>query len=186
MQIEFAARHVALDDPLRSLTEERLGRAVRFLREPIEVRVALDGTAGDKRLVGAEVHVVHRHGDLHARCEDVDPREAMTRALTAIEVQAKRARERAVDKRRRASRDAASSRQWPVDVLARESLRSGGTPRIVRSSRFTIEPMTLNQAAMRLDSSRNEFVVFLDAERDKVSVLYKRKDDDYGLIAPEG
>jgi putative sigma-54 modulation protein len=186
MQIEFAVRHVDLEEPLRAMTEERLGRAVRFLREPIEARIVLEGSAGEKRLVGAEVHVVHRHGDLHARYEDVEPREAMARALAAIEVQAKRARERAVDKRRRASRDAASARQWPVEVLARESLRSGGTPRIVRSSKFVIEPMTLDQAAMRLDASRNDFVVFFDAERDRVSVLYRRKDDDYGLIAPEG
>lgn len=185
MQIEFATRHVDLDESLRRWTEERIGRAARFLREPIEVRVALEGNAGDKHRVGAEVHLAHRHGDLHSRSEDVDVREAITSAVAAVEVQAKKARERAVDKRRRASREAASSRQWPVDVLARESMRSGGAPRIVRSSAFTIEPMTLDQAAIRLEASRNEFVVFLDVERDRVSVLYKRKDDDYGLIAPD-
>lgn len=185
MQIEFSARHVDLDDGLRTWTEERLGRAVRFLREPVEVRVALEGNAGDKHLVGAEIHAAHRHGELHARAEDVDVREAIQRASAAVEKQARRSRERAVDKRRRASREAASARQWPVDVLSRESLRQGGTPRIVKSSSFAIEPMTLDQAAVRLETSRNAFVVFLDAERDRVSVLYKRRDDDYGLIAPE-
>jgi putative sigma-54 modulation protein len=185
MEIEFSARHVEIDDRLRDWTADRLSRATRFLRDPIEVRVALEGNAGDKRLVGAEIHAAHRHGELHARAEDVDVREAILRATAAVETQAKRARERSVDKRRRASRSAAAARQWPVEVLARESVRQGGTPRIVKSSQFVIEPMTLDQAAMRLDASRNAFVVFLDAERDRVSVLYKRRDDDYGLIAPE-
>lgn len=185
MQIEFSARHVDLDESLRDWTTDRLSRATRFLRDPIDVRVALEGTAGDKRLVGAEIHAAHRHGELHARAEDVDVREAILRASAAVETQAKRARERAVDKRRRAGRSAAASRQWPVEVLARESVRDGGTPRIVKSSQFTIEPMTLDEAALRLDTSRNAFVVFLDADRDRVSVLYKRRDEDYGLIAPE-
>lgn len=185
MEIEFAARHVELDDSLRRWAEERLGRAARFLREPIEARVAVEGNGGSKHRVGVEVHLAHRHGDLHSRAEDVDLREAVTSAVTAVEIQAKKSRERAVDKRRRASREATSSRHWPVDVLARESLRTGATPRIVRSSAFAIEPMSLEQAAMRLDASRNEFIVFLDAEQDRISVLYKRKDGDYGLIAPE-
>jgi len=185
MQIEFSVRHSALDEAARSWIEERIGRATRFLREPVEVRVAVDGTAGDKHLVSAEAHVAHRHGDLHARAEHVDLREALAEVASAIEKQARRSRKRAVDRRRRASREAAASRQWPVEILERESLRAGGVPRIVRSSSFSIEPMTLDQAALRLEASRNEFVVFLDSDRDRVSVLYKRRDDDYGLIAPD-
>jgi putative sigma-54 modulation protein len=45
--------------------------------------------------------------------------------------------------------------------------------------------MTMDEAVMTLETSRNEFIVFVDAESDRVSVLYKRKDDDYGLISPE-
>ena len=45
--------------------------------------------------------------------------------------------------------------------------------------------MTLDEAALRLETSRNGFVVFRDAESDRLSVLYKRRDDNYGLIAPE-
>jgi len=185
MRIDFSARHIGLDEAIRDWIEERLSRAARFLREPVEVRVAIEGTAGEKHLVAVEIHVGHRHGDLHARAEHVDLREAIAEAAGAVEVQAKRTRERAVDRRRRAGRAAAASRQWPVDVLARESLRAGVAPRIIRSSSLAIEPMTLDEAAVHLESSRNEFVVFLDSERDRVSVLYKRRDDDYGLIAPD-
>jgi putative sigma-54 modulation protein len=100
-------------------------------------------------------------------------------------VQARRSRERAVDRRRRAGREAALERHWPLEVLARESLSAGEQPRIVKTTRLEIEPMSIDRAAERLDRSRNEFVVFLDTASDRVSVLYKRKDDDYGLIAPE-
>ena len=48
-----------------------------------------------------------------------------------------------------------------------------------------IKPMSLEEAAMALEDSEHGFVVFRDATSEKVSVLYRRKDDNFGLIAPE-
>ena len=45
--------------------------------------------------------------------------------------------------------------------------------------------MSLDEAALHLEGSKNDFVVFRDANNDQVSVLYKRKDNNYGLISPE-
>ena len=36
-----------------------------------------------------------------------------------------------------------------------------------------------------LDDSKNEFIVFRDVDTDKISVIYKCKDNNLGLIAPE-
>lgn len=185
MQIDFVARNLELDEATRSFATERIERAARFLREPIEIRVALEGVGGEKHLHAAEIHASHRGGVAHARSEAVDLREAVGEAAAAVEVQAKRGRERSFDRRRRANREAAAERQWPVDVLARESIRSGAEPRIVKTTRIPIETLSIDQAAHRLDESKHEFVVFLDRDRGRVSVLFRRKDDDYGLIAPE-
>jgi len=185
MQIEYVARNVSLDDGMRTHVEEKIARSIRYLREPIEVRVVLEGGAGDKHLCAAEVHVSHRNGRLHSRSEGVELGAAAADAVGAIEVQARKSRHRAVDRRRRRSREETDARHWPLDVLARESVRAGERPRIVKTTRLEIEPMTLEEAATRLDGSRNGFLVFFDAEQERVSVLYKRRDDDYGLIAPE-
>ncbi|NJL27577.1 MAG: hypothetical protein HC897_06610 [Thermoanaerobaculia bacterium] len=45
--------------------------------------------------------------------------------------------------------------------------------------------MTIDEAALQLEGSKNEFFVFLDSSTERVSVLYKRKDNHFGLIAPE-
>lgn len=182
MNIDYVGRHVDLDDRIRTHTEQRLGKVLRFLFEPIEVRVALE-TEKSRQI--AEIHLSHRHGALHAREENNDVLEAIDLAVEHLGRQAQRSRKRAVDRRRRAGRDTSTGQHWPVEVLARESVRRGETPRIVKSSRFEIKPMTLDEAALQLDTSRNDFVVFLDAESEKVSVLYKRRDQNYGLIAPE-
>ena len=55
----------------------------------------------------------------------------------------------------------------------------------MRTARLPIKPMSAEEAALKLEDSRSEFIVYRDAESEKVSVLYRRKDGDFGLIAPE-
>ena len=45
--------------------------------------------------------------------------------------------------------------------------------------------MSVEQAALMLDDSSNEFIVFKDVDSGKVSVLYRRRDANFGLISPE-
>jgi putative sigma-54 modulation protein len=54
----------------------------------------------------------------------------------------------------------------------------------VRSSRYAIKPLSPEDAAQEVSVSENQFLVFRDSETDKIAVIYKRKDGDYGLIEP--
>ena len=45
--------------------------------------------------------------------------------------------------------------------------------------------MTVREASLLLEQSKNDFYVFLDERTSKVSVLYRRHDENFGLIAPE-
>jgi putative sigma-54 modulation protein len=47
-----------------------------------------------------------------------------------------------------------------------------------------VKPMTAEEAVMSLAEDGDQFVVFRDSDTDRVSVLYKRKDGNYGLIQP--
>jgi putative sigma-54 modulation protein len=73
---------------------------------------------------------------------------------------------------------------WPIDVIERTSLEGGGA-RVIKTSKLPIKPMSIEEAALLLDASKHDFVVFRDSESERVSVLYKRRDQNYGLIAPE-
>lgn len=56
---------------------------------------------------------------------------------------------------------------------------------IVRTKRFNLKPMDVEEAVLQMDLLGHSFFVFNDADEDKVSVVYKRKDGRYGLIQPE-
>ena len=57
--------------------------------------------------------------------------------------------------------------------------------KVVRMKRFPIKPMTLNEAAFQMELLGHNFFLFLNSETDQYSLLYSRRDGDYGLIQPE-
>lgn len=63
--------------------------------------------------------------------------------------------------------------------------RAGEEPRIVRTKRFTLKPMTVEEAILQMDLLGHNFFVFSSAESNVVNVIYRRRDGHYGLIEPE-
>jgi putative sigma-54 modulation protein len=58
-------------------------------------------------------------------------------------------------------------------------------PTIVKTKRFLMKPMPVEEAILQLNLLGHDFFVFSNAETEQVNVLYKRKDGNYGLIEPE-
>ena len=62
---------------------------------------------------------------------------------------------------------------------------AGETPmRVVRSKRFEMKPMSVDDAADRIELLSHDFYVFRNADDgDQIAVIYRRRDGDLGLIA---
>jgi putative sigma-54 modulation protein len=180
MKIEIVGRNVPVDDRLRQRVEKKLAKLAKFLSEPIEARVTL---SLEKHLHVAEIYVSHRDGSLRAT-EEAEGHliEALDLAIENIQNQGRRTGDKQKDGKRRRDR---GDHRWPVDILESGSVGSGGVPLVIESTHLRIKPMTVEEAALALESAEDGFVVFRDAGSDRVSVLYRRKDKNFGLIAPE-
>jgi len=70
--------------------------------------------------------------------------------------------------------------------LEAEERMESEEPQIVRTKRFPLKPMTVEEAIMQMDMIGHNFFVFANADNnDTINVVYKRKDGNYGLIEPE-
>ena len=58
-------------------------------------------------------------------------------------------------------------------------------PLVVKSKRFAIKPMPVEEAIMQMELLGHAFFVFMNANTEEVNVVYKRKNGNYGLIEPE-
>lgn len=57
---------------------------------------------------------------------------------------------------------------------------------VVRSERYPVKPMFIDEAVLQLEMSHRQFMVFLNARTTKMNVLYRRKSGEFGLIEPTG
>lgn len=57
---------------------------------------------------------------------------------------------------------------------------------VVRSERYPVKPMFVDEAVLQLEMSTRQFMVFLNARSSRMNVLYRRKSGDFGLIEPAG
>jgi len=183
MAVECTGRNVEVTPSLRTLAEARAQRLERHLGGPATVRVVL---SHEKHRYGAEVIATHRRRRWTAEEETGDVKSALALAFQKIDTQAKKDSEKRRDRKHRA----AVSGPPPRRALAGEgpgapAPASSDGHRIVRAGRLPIKPMSVEEAALRIENSRQEFLVFRDSSSEKISVLYKRRDGDFGLIVPE-
>ncbi|MCG8458213.1 MAG: ribosome-associated translation inhibitor RaiA [Holophagales bacterium] len=180
MKVELTGRHIQLHEDIKSYSEKKLAKLEKLLEEPIDVHLILEV---EKLRSIAEIHATHRLGVIQAKQEASDLETAVHDVIDTAIKQARRGRKKLLDKRRRSAPP--KTEHWPVDVLERTSLKGEEGPRVIKRNTLPIKPMTVDEASLALEDSKNDFYVFLDAGTEKVSVIYRRKDDNYGLIAPE-
>jgi putative sigma-54 modulation protein len=56
---------------------------------------------------------------------------------------------------------------------------------VVRTKRYPVKPMTVDEAVMEMELLGHDFFIFTNADTDRVSVVYRRWDGNFGLIEPE-
>jgi len=179
MSVEFTGRNVPVTSNLKALAQERLQKLERRLGGSAQVRVVL---SQEKHRFGAEVIATHRRRLWKAQEETGDLHAALALAFEKIDAQAMRHVERRRDRKHGPPASAPKPEEKP-----RSGDGSGRLEwRIVRTpQRSAVKPMSVEEAALRLDNSALEFLVFRDSGTEKTSILYKRRDGDFGLILPQ-
>lgn len=56
---------------------------------------------------------------------------------------------------------------------------------VVKVKRFSLKPMSVEEATLQLELVGHDFFVFRNADTDDTNVVYRRRDRHYGLIMPE-
>ena len=174
MKVEFTGRQTEIPDEIRRLAERKLHKVGKLLPAITRAHVIL---AADKHRNVAEVSIHSRLLDLSAVETATNPRLSVAGAIDKLLRQAQRQRAK-----RRERKGAATPRRVPPPA---ERERDGGAPRVIRARRAALKPMTLDEAALELGGRGDGVMVFRDASTERVSVLFRRKDGNLGLIEPE-
>jgi len=72
----------------------------------------------------------------------------------------------------------------PEEPAAAAEPEETGDFKIIRSKKFTMQPMTPEEAILQMNLLNHDFFMFYDPDFGGVSLVYRRKDGNYGLLAP--
>ncbi|RJX36568.1 MAG: ribosome-associated translation inhibitor RaiA [Desulfarculus sp.] len=180
MQIQVTFRHVEPSEAVKEYARDKVSKIQKYLDGPIEANVTL---GVEKHRHEADVNIVAGGLKIHGRETTGDLFSAIDLVMDKLDKQVKRYREKLKDVNRR-NRDKASEQPFTVGVLEAESLVDE-TPRVIMSKRLTAKPMDADEAAMQLDLSEENFLVFTNARTGALNVIYRRADGNFGLIEPQ-
>jgi putative sigma-54 modulation protein len=176
MKFEYTGRHVEVSPAIRQHVEGHFQKLEHiFNRSAARTHVIIE--VEKNRHIG-EIVVHLRDHTLTAKDINVDMYMALTRAIGRIEKQALKLKKKLID-RKQGARRVTSGAPKDGDLEA-----SPQPPRIIAARRYSVKPMTAEEAALRLKGENDQFLVFRDADTARLGVLYKRNDGNYGLIEP--
>ena len=180
MKFTFTEKRMDSSEELRAYSMRKIGKLDRFFKNEADAYVTFSVERG--RFL-AEITI--RSNGLFYRASELtnDMYASVDSGGAAIERQIRRNKTRLEKKLREGALEA---EQIPAYVSAAEEEEKDEF-KIVRSKRFSIKPMSPEEAILQMNLLDHEFFVFRNMEEnDAFSIVYKRKQGGYGLICDDG
>lgn len=179
MKVDYTGRQVEITPALKKLTESRLRKLAKLLGDEVSAHAIL---TVERHRHSAEINVRCRSLMWLGVAETTDMYNSIIAAMDKIERQVKKQKERFRAQKKRAQ----SITHLPFSVIDRESVQTPSDgPRVIKTSQFAIKPMSVEEAVQEVETLKNDFIVFRNAESERLNVIYRRRDGHYGLIEPE-
>jgi len=176
MQVEYTGRQVEITLAIKEFTENHLRKIRKILGEAIDVHVIL--TVEKYRHI-AEINLKSRSFKFNGLEETHDMYSSINAVLEKIERQALKHKGKKIAKKRKSDTGLVAAAHGEA---SKSTTVIPGTPRVIRSQSVSPKPMTVEEAVEEVSQSKGEFLVFRDSESERLSILYRRKDGNFGLI----
>lgn len=177
MNIAFAFKNFEASDHLKKYARRRMEKLGRFFGKAAGFDVNVVMTV-DKFRHRCEVNVNGEGMNINATETAQDMYAAIDLVTDKLESQIKRKVSRVKEQRRKA-RDA------EIDVFTfNVEAEPDEEPTVIGTDRFAPKPLHVDEALLQLDDIGSDFLVFLNAENNRVNVIYRRRTSGYALIDP--
>ncbi|WP_243546246.1 ribosome hibernation-promoting factor, HPF/YfiA family [Pseudodesulfovibrio tunisiensis] len=179
MNISFTFKNFEPSDHLKGYANKRFEKLGKFFTgdEVAELQVNL---LVEKFRHKADIVLTADNIHISAFESSEDMYSTIDMVLDKVEAQLRKMRE----KMKGRSKMARGNKTVQMNVLSFDDLSGERTPSIELTSEYEPKPMSVDEAAMQLETMDHEFLVFRNAETEGVNVIYKRKNGDFGLIEP--
>ncbi len=175
MKFIISGKNIDVTSGLRASIEQKLGKLERYFTPDTEIIVTL---SVEKERQKIEVTIPVKGTIIRSEQVSDDMYVSIDLVEEVIERQLRKYKNKLIDKHQEGG-------NFNMEFVEQEEELADGEIKIVRTKRFGIKPMFPEDACVQMELLGHNFFVFCNAETDEVNVVYKRKDNTYGLIEPE-
>ena len=173
MNIMFTGRKFNLKDSFRDYAEQKMKKIQRIFGDEADVKITV---TVEKEWQTVET-TVKKDGVLYrAECSADRMEDALDKTIDDL-VRKLRKNKTRIEKK---LRDVAPEIPEPISEEGEE-----GEIKIVKSKHFPIKPMDAEEAVLQMNLIGHQFFMFRNMDSGEINVVYRRKDGNYGLLAPE-
>jgi putative sigma-54 modulation protein len=173
MRITMTGKNIELTAGIKQAVEDKLSKLEKYFTEDTIVNVTL---SVEKERQKMEVTIPMKGNIIRAEQESSDMYVTIDLVEEIIEHQLKKYKNKLVTKYQ-------SGANLKKEFIEKETIDD--EVEIIRTKRFGMKPMFPEDACVQMELLGHDFFVFHNADTDEVNVVYKRKDNKYGLIEPE-
>lgn len=175
MKFVIVGKNIDVTPGLRSAVEDKIGKLERYFSSEVEAHVTLS-TQKDRQKI--EVTIPVKGNIIRSEQVSNDMYVSIDLVEEIIERQLKKYKNKITDARY------GSESFFSQDYLDKD-FQDDDEIQIIRSKKYDIKPMYAEDACVQMELLGHDFFVFVNAETDRVNVVYKRKGNTYGIIEPE-
>lgn len=174
MKLTFAAKSMTLTDSIQAYAEKKAAKLNKYFNENAEA--AFRFTEEKSNRYKAELTINERSLILRAEEASDDLYACIDRVMDKIVRQLRKHRTKLEKKLKEGAFEIPE--ELPVTEEEEEH-------KVVRTKTFAVKPMDVEDAVAELELLGHSFYLFKNAETETVCAVYRRADDDYGLLIPE-
>lgn len=181
--VQVTGRHVSITDAIKSYAESKVEHIHLDYPRIIDVQVILDV---EKHRHFAEI-ILHcsNHITIEASQECDDMYAAIDGVIAKVTRQMRKFKTKLLRSHRPRGQDIRHLEEKVLHVDENFEQHVEAEPSVVKTERYPVKPMFVDEAVLQIEMSNRQFVVFLNAKTESVNILYRRKDNGLGLIEPQ-
>ena len=158
---------------LEDTIEKKLEKLDKYFAEDIEAKVVLSQERNKDKI---EVNINAKGAQFRTEQVSDDIYEGLDKAIDKLARQMSKFK----GKLQKKYQDNKSVRFEAIPTP--DTAEDNEVGKLVKTKKVELRPMTAEDAVLEMEMSGHDFFVYLDEETDKVNVVYKRKDDNYGVL----
>jgi len=180
MKLQIFSKNMEIPQDVQNYVQKKVGKLTRYLPEINEAKVEIhaENTKSPQHRYTAQVTLNSKGIIFRGEERGESVRAVVDTVVDVLERQIERYKGKLQNKGR-----GLSLRGQSVEEIVTEE--PADWPRVVKIKRFAVKPMSVKEASEQMELLGHSFFLFVNSDNDRLCLLYRRNDGDFGLIEPE-